>query len=53
MSLLDESSQRVVEDIFAALADEGIALLLVTHDPDFALRMKQRYILEHKELRQC
>lgn len=50
---LDESSQRVVEDIFAALADEGIALLLVTHDPDFALRMKQRYILEHKELRQC
>lgn len=50
---LDEASQCVVEDIFAALADEGIALLLVTHDPGFALRMKQRYILEHKELRQC
>ncbi|MFP4643257.1 MAG: ABC transporter ATP-binding protein [Spirochaetales bacterium] len=49
---LDERNSRVVEDIlFDIVADEGVTLLLVTHDLDLARRCTRQLALESGEVK--
>jgi len=48
---LDRVSARAVEDlIFDMAARRGTTLLVVTHDPDLALRAARRFVLRDKAL---
>ena len=48
---LDEESAQLVENLLINEVEErGLALVLVTHNPQFANRCKKRVILSHKEL---
>ncbi len=49
---LDEENAALVEDLLLSVSkSKGKALLLVTHNPNFASRCDKTYILENKNLR--
>ena len=48
---LDEESAQLIENLLLNEVEErGLALVLVTHNPQFANRCKKRVILSRKEL---
>ncbi|MDR2132059.1 MAG: ABC transporter ATP-binding protein [Clostridiales Family XIII bacterium] len=44
---LDEANEGIVIDIFRKLHDEGITIIVVTHDPEVAEEAQRTVILEH------
>ena len=51
-NLDEETSDRVADLLFDTCRQQGIALLLVTHDGELASRCDERYLLQHKKLQQ-
>jgi len=41
-SALDDVNRRLVDDLLRKQADEGCAIIIVTHDPEQAVRLKAR-----------
>ncbi|MDR0357631.1 MAG: ABC transporter ATP-binding protein [Clostridiales Family XIII bacterium] len=44
---LDEVNEGIVLDIFRQLHDEGITIIVVTHDPEVAQQTQRTVVLEH------
>ncbi|MDR1028266.1 MAG: ABC transporter ATP-binding protein [Clostridiales Family XIII bacterium] len=44
---LDEANEEIVLDIFRKLHEEGITIVVVTHDPEVAQEAQRTVILEH------
>ena len=47
---LDEVNERIVVDLFHKLHDEGVTLIVVTHDPEVGDVAQRRLMLEHGRL---
>ena len=48
---LDEESASMIEDLlFSLVCDNGLSMILVTHNPQFAAKAEHHYMLTHKEL---
>lgn len=47
---LDEVNERIVVDLFHRLHDEGVTLVIVTHDPEVGEVAQRRLMLEHGKL---
>ncbi|RKJ81706.1 MULTISPECIES: ABC transporter ATP-binding protein [unclassified Pyramidobacter] len=47
---LDEENERIVVDIFHRLHDEGVTLIVVTHDPEVGDVAQRKIVLEHGKI---
>ncbi|MCI6260306.1 ABC transporter ATP-binding protein [Pyramidobacter sp. SM-530-WT-4B] len=47
---LDEENERIVVDIFHRLHDEGVTLVVVTHDPEVGDVAQRKIVLEHGKI---
>ena len=49
---LDEENERIVVDLFHRLHDEGVTLIVVTHDPEVGDVAQRKIVLEYGKLAQ-
>ena len=49
---LDSKSGRQVMELFQKLNDEGVSVLMITHDPDIAAHAKRVVMIRDGELRE-
>ena len=49
---LDEENERIVVDLFHRLHDEGVTLIVVTHDPEVGDVAQRKIVLEYGRLAQ-
>ena len=49
---LDEENERIVVDLFHRLHDEGVTLIVVTHDPEVGDVAQRKIVLEYSKLAQ-
>ncbi len=49
---LDEENERIVVDLFRRLHDEGVTLIVVTHDPEVGDVAQRKIVLEYGRLAQ-
>ena len=49
---LDEENERIVDDLFHRLHDEGVTLIVVTHDPEVGDVAQRKIVLEYGKLAQ-
>ena len=49
---LDEENERIVVDLFHRLHDEGVTLIVVTHDPEVGNVAQRKIVLEYGKLAQ-